>query len=325
MCLLVTGIFNLESAAKSKGGDKYKGEGELPLDVYIPQSFSRKEGKAPVKQLSLSFYDNLKQEGCIMLKLAKAAAKSGGDKYEGECDGTKLTLYIPQAISRVNSKPRPSLIVIISNTNNTGGGIATSSSLSSSSSSSLSLSQAEAKPEPKHEPKHDPHSSSSGPGNEPLAHGTFHLQTAAKSVGGDRYKGDSEDFISDIYIPQSFSRKDPDREPDKLVSLSFYEKPQGGDEVVMKLAKAAKSSGGDKYEGECDSSKMTMYIPQDVSRVNASPRPAVYAVITQLLAGSKIEAKPNDNTKRKTSTKNDEKVVKVRKTRITDDEDAEFE
>jgi hypothetical protein len=34
------------------------------------------------------------------LKLEKAAAKSGGDRYGGELGGEQVSLYIPQSISR---------------------------------------------------------------------------------------------------------------------------------------------------------------------------------------------------------------------------------
>lgn len=323
--LLATGTFNLESAAKSKGADKYKGEGELPLDVYIPQSLTRKDGKPPAEKMSLSFYDNSDSDGqSIVLKLGKAAAKSGGDKYEGDCDGTKLTLYIPQAISRVNSVPRPSFTVTISIADDTGAG----KSEHAPSSIAVSKTSEPERPDMTHNTT-ALHSSVSSSVDGSLASGNFTLQAAAKSAGGDRYKGVSEDFAQDIYVPQSFTRKDgPSREPAKMVSLSFYDSPQGGPgQIVLKLAKAAAKSGGDKYEGEYDGSKMTLYIPQAIGRVASIPRPALYVVITQLLSGSKIESKVDDQVdkvdskKRETSDYTNERKTKAKRTIVDDDSD----
>ena len=41
-----------------------------------------------------------KKEVRIKLQLKKPARGSGGDRYEGEYEGKKITLYFPQNISR---------------------------------------------------------------------------------------------------------------------------------------------------------------------------------------------------------------------------------
>jgi hypothetical protein len=46
-------------------------------------------------------------------KLAKAAAKSGGDKYEGKLDGSDLQIYLPQSVTRVDGKPVAELVLTI--------------------------------------------------------------------------------------------------------------------------------------------------------------------------------------------------------------------
>lgn len=45
----------------------------------------------------------------VIVKLVKAARKSGGDRYESE-DG--FVIYIPQEISRSNGKPAPTVEVV---------------------------------------------------------------------------------------------------------------------------------------------------------------------------------------------------------------------
>ncbi len=49
------------------------------------------------------------------LKLTRPAKKSGGDRYEGELEGSPITFYVPQSISRPDDKePRKEVTLTLS-------------------------------------------------------------------------------------------------------------------------------------------------------------------------------------------------------------------
>ena len=49
----------------------------------------------------------------IDISIAQPARKSGGDKYEGEYEGEKVSPYLPQKITRKNGKIRENLVMVI--------------------------------------------------------------------------------------------------------------------------------------------------------------------------------------------------------------------
>jgi hypothetical protein len=116
------------------------------------------------------------------------------------------------------------------------------------------------------------------------ATGQFKLFKAAKSQGGDRYKGDllqsgsGNKYFMDLYIPQSISRRllgCASGRPAGLVvvTVSDCKTPSSGDasSVRLMLVKKAKSGGGDRYEGTAPGGdKMRMYIPQGITRPNTA-------------------------------------------------------
>ena len=114
--LIISSIFDLHNTAKRKGGDKYnsyiinetKG---IEFNIYVHQIISRRINNtnivSPHQRIIINIYnDDIEQQhnGIInklyKCQLDKVAIKSGGDRYQGDIDGEKFTLYLPQHLSR---------------------------------------------------------------------------------------------------------------------------------------------------------------------------------------------------------------------------------
>ena len=129
-----------------------------------------------------------------------------------------------------------------------------------------------------------------------LCSGVLSLNRPAKKAGGDAYHGtlkcSEAKVVSEIniYVPQEISRC-PSNPPssrlmakphDKLmVKICVHDEtddlvlsPGEGENIVqVKLVQAAKSSGGDKYEGNLSNgAKFTPYVPQCFSRMSKPER-----------------------------------------------------
>ncbi len=77
---------------------------EEECDIYVPQSITRKSAGLPALTLLMRVYSR-SEANTIPVSLAKAAKNLGGDKYEGEVGDDTFTPYLPQAFSRVDSRP----------------------------------------------------------------------------------------------------------------------------------------------------------------------------------------------------------------------------
>lgn len=110
----VFGTFDIERPAKSKGGDRYKGQlsndvhSELST-VYIPQTISRDYQNEPYRRFNIKMLSNMDENGleipkdnCVMVScyLKKAAKSGGGDRYDGKVNDEMLSIYISQCFSR---------------------------------------------------------------------------------------------------------------------------------------------------------------------------------------------------------------------------------
>mmetsp|Transcript_895 Transcript_895/g.1957 ORF Transcript_895/g.1957 Transcript_895/m.1957 type:complete len:330 (+) Transcript_895:101-1090(+) len=285
--IIARGDFSLKQKAKSKGGDKYSGElngntqqGSFPLDIYIPQPISRNGATEPIASISL-YLSCVTGEGgassghhnAVILQLAKTAKSKGGDKFEGSVLDEKVTVYLPQELSRLaNSKVRDKVVMMFEHSGeremsvHSGGLIANIKE------------ENEEEPEERElvASSHVPRGSTGM--DEEIADGVFRLHSAAKSKGGDRFKGelrakDSSDtsFPLDFYIPQTLSRP---TDTSSAISELLVTVVDGScvlpNSIILNLAKAAKSQGGDKYEGSVQDDKVTVYIPQGISRGSAS-------------------------------------------------------
>ena len=128
-----------------------------------------------------------------------------------------------------------------------------------------------------------------------LCSGVLSLKRAAKKAGGDAFHGalkcSDAKVVSeiDLYVPQEISRRPSNsssclmsKPHDKLMlKICVHETKndlvvdtrEGEDIVQVKLTQTAKSSGGDKYEGNLSNgTKFTPYIPQCFSRMNKPER-----------------------------------------------------
>ena len=114
------------------------------------------------------------------------------------------------------------------------------------------------------------------------------LKKAAKKSGGDSFHGTLKcgegKIVSEInlYIPQDISRRPAMSKPHEKIMMKIcihdtkeelIEPGEGEDIVQVKLTQTAKSSGGDKYEGNLSNGvKFTPYIPQCFSRMSKPER-----------------------------------------------------
>jgi hypothetical protein len=114
------------------------------------------------------------------------------------------------------------------------------------------------------------------------------LKKEAKSRGGDRYSGAVDGESMDVYIPQCITRVSGPAK--KKMVISFYTDNSADNSFRIKLAKAAKSSGGDKYEGDVLGESFTPYIPQIVSRVGSGPRPHLFVAFGDAAGSSAKKA-----------------------------------
>lgn len=288
---IANGIFALSQKAKSKGGDRYKGElkndkGEFSLDVYVPQSISRGRLSEPVSQMQLFLtsadFQSDGSSNSVCLRLMKEAKAKGGDKYEGRISENKITMYLPQELSRLSSSSIRNNISLtfmrtssVENYDDKGGDA-----------------ELEAITESKDQCQREvittadtssPHQFLPRRQEPSLATGYLSLKMVAKSKGGDRYSGTwtqsqsqtgtaAATFPLDVYIPQTWSRQTENQTalPKLQLSLSLdTDDSPSPDRVVLHLCKAAKAKGGDKYEGSVQGEgeqKLSIYIPQELSR-----------------------------------------------------------
>ena len=298
---LGAGLFTLSQAAKKSGGDKYSGhlivtkkkmtsggvgEGDgqseqLPLVLYLPQHLSRKkmrrEGGASSVVAATGHSDELgspcealtasvkEAEGSsqfegenscgILFRLVKAAKAGGGDKYEGESRGEKMQVYLPQEVSRQGEgkKIRNEVLLCINfpvdDTKSIEATYVSHSVPPQRNANSVATQQ-----------------------NLEIASGLFKIEAMAKGGGGDKYAGDlstlesSGKFHLELYVPQCFSRPSKDQPAHETLVLTLFVGAVDGNGVHLQLSKAAKKTGGDKYQGEVKDEKLTIYIPQEISR-----------------------------------------------------------
>ena len=289
---IAEGLFSLSQKAKSKGGDKYKGElspvdsadSSFPIEVYVPQLISRrKELKEPLGEFFLcvcSANDDFDaSSNSILMKLTKPAKGSGGDKYEGTLLEDKMTIYIPQQFSRLDKSNIRDKIILAFMRADSDNTVVTGVK--------REVDPSDGRKDIVNHHKVDE------PTLGEIAYGSFFLHAAAKSKGGDRYKGmlllrgqffssNTAEFPLDIYIPQKLSRRTDDTSPIPELQLSVTERSLiTSNSVKLHLTKAAKANGGDKYEGEVSEEKLMIYLPQEISRVNdATPRDFIDITIT---------------------------------------------
>ena len=142
-----SGWFELVAAAKSRGGDRYRGDLSCPkssttcsLDIYFPQMVSRLQygssSQLPARRLYVTVEDSHYSSTStgIRLLLAKAAKKLGGDKYEGIIEGEEVTIYLPQEITRSNGREaRKSFVLLVTDTKRNREGASRKNSMNSDS------------------------------------------------------------------------------------------------------------------------------------------------------------------------------------------------
>lgn len=123
----IFGTFDIDRPAKSKGGDRYKGQlsndvhSELST-VYIPQTISRDNQNEPYRRFKIKMLSKMDETGlqiprddCVMVScyLKKAAKSGGGDRYDGKVNDEMLSVYISQCFSRVrNSKLKSNAVPV---------------------------------------------------------------------------------------------------------------------------------------------------------------------------------------------------------------------
>lgn len=114
--------------------------------------------------------------------------------------------------------------------------------------------------------------------------GNFSIEKQAKSKGGDRYSGilsdGSTEELTRIYLPQTVSRH-RNKKPSPTIYIriklgSFARKLTNDDDentdcVLCTLTKVAKSTGGDRYDGEINDEVLSVYISQVFTRAAMSP------------------------------------------------------
>ena len=114
----VSGLFQLEKAAKSKGGDKYKGVlsnscHDDPTSIYICQVVSRVSDNKPAPLIYVKVTAEDETNGTpvnlevadfsVQCNLTKAAKSRGSDRYDGSIQHENISVYIAQCFTRVES------------------------------------------------------------------------------------------------------------------------------------------------------------------------------------------------------------------------------
>lgn len=290
MALLAAGIFTLTAAAKSNGCDRYSGHfiststGQAhALDVYLPQIINRciQERCDSISRVLISLNSLLADECAENVSWAVLAldkqSHSGGDKYSG-CfrfsEEEKVAIYVPQGLSRKGGAARAQLFLKIETDPDAiaAGEAATEAMKQQLSVDAVKVPAAgtiDASPEGLGDLHHGV-----------IATGQFSIFSVAKGSGGDRYRGtllhcsSSDTFPLDIYIPQCLSRKRGLKPfANIIISLSDLIARPVVSGVQLKLTKSAKSSRGDRYDGAAEESgkdKITVYLPQGISRSGSS-------------------------------------------------------
>jgi hypothetical protein len=109
--------------------------------------------------------------------------------------------------------------------------------------------------------------------------GNFSIEKQAKSKGGDRYSGTLsngfDEELTKIYLPQTVSRR-LNKKPSPTIYIkiklgSFARKLNNDDDestdcVLCILKKVAKSTGGDRYDGEINDEVISVYVSQIFTR-----------------------------------------------------------
>lgn len=153
----ISGTFEIEKSAKSKGGDRYKGQlsndfhSELST-VYIPQTISRGNEDRPYRRIKIKISSNMEENApeiprndivMVSCHLKKTAKAGGGDRYDGKVNDEMLSIYISQCFSRIrqskltsNALPVKEALVIFQPTKSpltsSSGQVSSSPSISSS-------------------------------------------------------------------------------------------------------------------------------------------------------------------------------------------------
>ena len=123
--------------------------------------------------------------------------------------------------------------------------------------------------------------------------GNFSIEKQAKSKGGDRYSGilsdGSIEDLTRIYLPQTVSRHQ-NKKPSPTIYIriklgSFARKLTNDDDentdcCLCTLTKVAKSTGGDRYDGEINDEVISLYISQVFTRAALKGRPFQHMHIT---------------------------------------------
>ena len=286
-----------------------RGSEGFPLDVYVPQSLSRNGVVEPAESLLLTLCcgevsdggsggvkEGVHDEDCgsssssghhntVVLRLAQAAKSKGGDKFEGsvlDLDD-KLTVYLPQELSRVqvdnnSSEIRRNLLLTFDVFAWKGHSEGENESKSKSEEAMMESVSGLGSGEPrsvelKIVKDESEHVSRGAESDKVVGRGDFKLHAAAKSKGGDRYKGEltslgnGNSFPLDIYVPQSISRDTENHLSIASMSLCLLDGDIKADNsIVLQLTKAAKGKGGDKYVGQVEDENVTVYLPQELSR-----------------------------------------------------------
>ena len=114
----VSGLFELEKAAKSKGGDKYRGVlsnscHDDPTTIYICQVVSRVSDNKPAPHIYVRVTAEDETSGTpenlevadfsVQCDLTKAAKSRGSDRYDGSIQHENISVYIAQCFTRIAS------------------------------------------------------------------------------------------------------------------------------------------------------------------------------------------------------------------------------
>lgn len=285
MTVIASGIFTRSIASKSRRGDRYRGQliltarqQHVDLDLYLPQCFRRGSALSvdgSSMALSISLCSGMPDQcvcsaSCADISLTTCSKSTGGDKYTGRFrDGSgSVSIYLPQIISRANGISTPQLVLLVE----------TNAQVLETEANHL-------------------HSEMAGITErlsvDYFAKGFFSLTKAAKGRGGDRYDGEfhhpdtGHTFAANLYIPQIISRLTNQLHPIEAFNITLCKDThiRSVSVISMKLAKQAKSSGGDKYEGlisGSSSERVSVYLPQGISRYGSSVLRSITLVLLKV-------------------------------------------